>query len=566
MLNNLTNFFNLITGRMVKKTPEDSDLIVLGTKHPKYGGGYAPTAIKVEDLATYINRSVEGPCPITLNYKPGSVGDIVSFVKPNNADYTVVKDVIIPGELEITRGNTRGIFNIALEANYNNSTNISPLNTFWCSPYTDTAANILVPLGDIPDRTYDNWRNAVDTYPPGSVGMTMIMKWDNGVDEPRYWVVVFTEWGIGDDGYNNFGYTRFEIFASTFFEQPDAGNNNTPQVIDIVSPGVHLARRYSGGGLYNILSENSANADISPENTEWNSAFTDSRTGYSGFTDLNNLESRIYSSFVNALDGNVGDNLPGTDLIMHDKTTDLYYKVVFDNWSQGCSENGYTMGQILSYTVETPGSGYSLNGNYNINVGGGTGTNCVFNITFAGGIPTINSLDAGGFGYSIGDLLTLTTIDVPTEYLTIRITDVCVQGGFSYTRTVIPQSCGIKFADGSILNTAPTTGGTTCCPVLDSEGNLVIDDNSTNTVNVGPGGTQLIPNFSGFLLVNDHYDGGVETWIAGGGDTICLGATNTGGGPVGSSLTISGTGYVWQNDSNMNGPFTFTVVKTRNEA
>lgn len=109
--------------------------------------------------------------------------------------------------------------------------------------------------------------------------------------------------------------------------------------------------------------------------------------------------------------------------------------------------------------------------------------------------------------------------------------------------------------------TLPTPG-----PVIDAEGNLIVADSSNDTVAVGPGGTHLIPNFSGMLIVNDHYDGGVETWIAGGGDTICLGATNTGGGPVGSTLSISGSGYEWTNVSNMQGPFTFTVIKTRNVA
>lgn len=103
-------------------------------------------------------------------------------------------------------------------------------------------------------------------------------------------------------------------------------------------------------------------------------------------------------------------------------------------------------------------------------------------------------------------------------------------------------------------------------PVIDTEGNLIVADSSNDTINIGPGGTHDIPDFSGFLLVNDHYDGGVETWIAGGGDTICLGATNTGGGPVGSSLNMSGSGYQWSNDSNMTGPFTFTVIKTRSVA
>jgi hypothetical protein len=68
------------------------------------------------------------------------------------------------------------------------------------------------------------------------------------------------------------------------------------------------------------------------------------------------------------------------------------------------------------------------------------------------------------------------------------------------------------------------------------------------------------------LIVNDHYDGRVEYWIAGGGDGVLLGATDLGGGVCGSTLTMSGTGYEWTNEDNLTGPFTFTVVKTRNEA
>lgn len=117
---------------------------------------------------------------------------------------------------------------------------------------------------------------------------------------------------------------------------------------------------------------------------------------------------------------------------------------------------------------------------------------------------------------------------------------------------------------GAIISPYITvTGGG---PTPDAENNLIIADSSTNTVDIGPGGFHLIPDFSGMLIVNDHYDGGVELWIAGGGDTIPVAATNTGGGPVGSTLQQSGLGYEWINDSNMQGPFTFTVIKTRNEA
>jgi hypothetical protein len=54
MLNNLTNLFNLITGRMVKTKAEPSDIVVLGTRDSRYGGGYKPTVITFQDLEAQI--------------------------------------------------------------------------------------------------------------------------------------------------------------------------------------------------------------------------------------------------------------------------------------------------------------------------------------------------------------------------------------------------------------------------------------------------------------------------------------------------------------------------------
>jgi hypothetical protein len=50
MLNNLTNFFNLIRGNKIKTTPDGSDLIPLGTRDPRYDGFYQPTGITVDDF------------------------------------------------------------------------------------------------------------------------------------------------------------------------------------------------------------------------------------------------------------------------------------------------------------------------------------------------------------------------------------------------------------------------------------------------------------------------------------------------------------------------------------
>jgi len=58
MLNNLTNFFNLIKARMIKTTLENADLIATGTRDTSYGGSYKPTAITYSDLKNQIVAAV----------------------------------------------------------------------------------------------------------------------------------------------------------------------------------------------------------------------------------------------------------------------------------------------------------------------------------------------------------------------------------------------------------------------------------------------------------------------------------------------------------------------------
>ena len=81
MLNNLTNFFNLITGRKIKTaaTIADSDLIVLGTKDPRFDGGYQPTAITYEELVNSIPIPVGGVQSVTG-------GTANTIVQVNNTD------------------------------------------------------------------------------------------------------------------------------------------------------------------------------------------------------------------------------------------------------------------------------------------------------------------------------------------------------------------------------------------------------------------------------------------------------------------------------------------------
>lgn len=420
----ILNWIYLVKNKLRKTTIQnpDKDLVILGADvgFSKRGDGYLSYGMHVTDFAKYINESAAGNCPIQMHFKPGSIGEKVSFRKESGTDPNTFKDVIIPGKLEITRGSNSGIYNIALESSFNSG--ISPQNTTWNTQYVDPANTSWVSLWDVQNRSYTTWRNAgdgADDYViPQYVGMPAVMKYDDG-DIVRYWLIMFTEWGVG--GYNEYGfaYDRYEILPEVYFEKPDYQTD----VVDIISPGVHI-KRNDNGGIYNAVTDPYSEQGASPRKTKWNSLYIDSRPGYSGWDDLSNLESRKYTSFVDALNGAVGDNIEDTDLVMWDMTTDLYYKISFNNWTQ--------------------------NGN---------------------------------------------------------------GGGFSYYRTVIPQSCGIKFADGTVMNTA-TTGSSapiTSGPIATDGTTLYSTDpaagpnfNTSNGIFLGQGAGQnaISASNSNFFGVN----------------------------------------------------------------
>lgn len=78
MLQNLTNFFNLIRTRKIKTQLADNDLIAIGTRDNTWEGKYQPTAITFEDLAAQIGTGTVGPTgpqgPAGPQGVPGPVG------------------------------------------------------------------------------------------------------------------------------------------------------------------------------------------------------------------------------------------------------------------------------------------------------------------------------------------------------------------------------------------------------------------------------------------------------------------------------------------------------------
>jgi hypothetical protein len=389
---------------------------------------------------------------------PSSVGEAVTFTR---LDYEDKVDVIIPGILEIARDNNGGgIYNKAAEESFNG--NSSPRKTVWNSKYVD---EILSGYSKAPllntQLNFATFRNSLD----GNIGINILHTELIFAEEEtrRAWMIKFHQWTPGGNG-GGFSYTRQEIFTSVYFERP----NNATDTVDVISDGL-IIKRNNQKGIFNaaLESQYDDNAYQSPLGTEWNSEYTDDVN--SGWYDLTNVRKRVYGTWRDAVDANPLATL-GKELVMHDLSTDLYYTVKFLDWT-----------------------------------------------------PNANG------------------------------------GGFVYERKLIPVNQGIRFSDGTFMDTAPEGSS------IDSNGNLIISDD-INKVDVGNGQGHLIDNFSGMLIVNDHYDGRVETWIAGGGDAVLLGATNLGGGTCGSTLTMASGGYEWINVDNLTGPFTFTVIKTRQEA
>lgn len=131
-----------------------------------------------------------------------SSGTLVSYTHPDNTELTNT-DIIIPGQLELTRGNANGIYNIAVESSWSNNT--SPADTEWNNQGWSTN------ISSFKSRTYDNLYAAVG----GGLGNNLpnaelIMR---HIPTDRYWKIKFSSWTQGGNG-GGFAYTRQEIFSS----------------------------------------------------------------------------------------------------------------------------------------------------------------------------------------------------------------------------------------------------------------------------------------------------------------------------------------------------------------
>jgi len=279
---------------------------------------------------------------------PSSIGPKVSFRKPN---YSNAVDVIIPGVLEITRGNNGGIYNSAVEPNWNDTQ--SPLNTEWNGKnMLSNSNNNPIPQDNgwayacnAPNLNYVKFYNVLgyNWYNPRGLVDQNVQLIMHEKTSDRYWLIQFTSWTGGGYG-GGFAYDRWEIFHKVDFVRPPLQLD----VVDVITPGKTIIKRLNDSyGVFNAAVENSYAGSLSgnawpksPTGTLWNSINIDPRPGYNGWDNLTNIKNRIYSNWYEAIGNPTA--LPSAQLIMLDQATNNYYTVQFTNWDNGTGEFSYT--------------------------------------------------------------------------------------------------------------------------------------------------------------------------------------------------------------------------------
>lgn len=131
-------------------------------------------------------------------------GPDVMFSKGLGADPTdpANQDFLTPN-VSITRADTQGIYNAAVETQYQNlggGAGNSPAGTQWAVGTTDN-------LGSL---TFESWFDTVGPTssiggPNNSVGVPLVL---HLVDDDIYVDITFTQWGQGAGGGGSFAYTR----------------------------------------------------------------------------------------------------------------------------------------------------------------------------------------------------------------------------------------------------------------------------------------------------------------------------------------------------------------------
>lgn len=162
------------------------------------------------------------------------LSDAVEFSKADFADWTLAENQDrITDNVWITRADSKGIFNIAQEDEFEKDTDVSPIGTLWASGATGNTGrgeiiccverDAVALAVEGPGAEYSDWRDVVGGSPSPERTYSMYLTQDD-----LYFDVVFTSWTEGnEDGVppgGGFSYTRTPIFfeyQAVSFSQDD---------------------------------------------------------------------------------------------------------------------------------------------------------------------------------------------------------------------------------------------------------------------------------------------------------------------------------------------------------
>ncbi len=209
----------------------------------------------------------------------------------------------VSDNLKIARGWRRGVFNAGTdEIEWAVGTAAAPTSTWY---------------NDFEEFLQDHFRQFVDVNLPGSDTVL------HNITTGEYYDIHWDGWSRRSAG--GFSYTRVHTTTSDTFSYAEADYTGlAPQTVDQISPGLGI-RRSGTGGLYN------ANSD----QTRWARGTVSGGPTSAWYTNHRDF----LRNEIRPLNGNAGNhlNLPGEDTILHNVTTDEYYDIHWNYWSQGGS-------------------------------------------------------------------------------------------------------------------------------------------------------------------------------------------------------------------------------------
>jgi hypothetical protein len=178
-------------------------------------------------------------------------------------------------------------------------------------------------LSTVSTRNYELFYDAINTDLNNKIlGKELVMKI---ISTSQYFKIKFTQWTQSNGG-GAFQYERQEIDSSgnnignsIIFNKTNGGSE-----VDIIVEGVVEITRGNSNGIYNIATEGSWNSSVSPQDTEWNSIYTQTNNGNNFRNNVigNNFEDNTIGSYFGYDDdggqekrNKIGDNFRNNTIV-----------------------------------------------------------------------------------------------------------------------------------------------------------------------------------------------------------------------------------------------------------